>query len=140
MLTSIETHQFTVGSSSGCDLMVKHASVSRAHLKIYYSGDSVLIEDLNSEAGTFVLYNGEYKRIRSAKIRLDTVVRLGSSLEGVEVRKIIDDYNLNKERDKKDISKRVKAVGLRRCHDCGTVMSKSKIHCECCGAIFEESA
>ncbi len=139
-MITVETHQFTIGSSSGCDLMIKHPTVSRAHAKIYYSGESVLIEDLNSDNGTFVLYNGEYKRIRSAKIRLDTVIRLGSSLEGIEVKKIISDYNYAKEREKKDISKRVKTVGLKRCHDCGSVMSKSKIHCECCGAIFEESA
>lgn len=139
MLTA-ETHQFTVGSSSGCDLILEHKGISRAHSKIYYSGDSVLLEDLNSQNGTFVLYNGEFKRVRSAKIKLDTVVRFGTSMSGIEVGNLIKNYISKKERDKKDISKRVKSVGLKRCGDCGSVMAKSKIHCECCGAIFEESA
>lgn len=139
MITS-ETHQFTVGSSSGCDLQISHPSVSRAHLKIYFSDDSVLIEDLSSTSGTFVLHNGEYKRVKSAKIKLETKVRLGEELEGVEIKKLIDDYLILKEKNKRDIAKRVKTVGLKRCPECGTVLSIDKIHCDCCGAIFDESA
>lgn len=135
-----ETHQFTVGSSSRCDVRISHSSISRAHVKIYYSNESVLIEDLNSEQGTFVLYNGEFKRIKSAKIKWDTLIRLGRVLDGVEVKELIEDYLYKKEKEKKDILKKVKAVGLKRCHNCGTVMPKTEIHCECCGAIFEESA
>jgi len=137
-MITLETFQFTVGSSSGCDLLVDHPSVSRAHLKIYYTGDSVLIEDLKSEEGTFVFHQGEYKRIRSAKIKIDTVVRLGSTLKPIEVRELINNYNLTKEKNKKDISKRVREEGLKRCFDCGSVISKTKVHCDCCGAIFEE--
>ena len=139
-MKTLETHQFTVGSSSGCDLKISHPTVSRAHVKIYYSEDSVLIEDLSSDSGTFVLYNGEFKRVKSAKIKLETIIRLGTSLEGIEVKSFIEDYLKIKEKEKKDISKRVKSVGLKRCFDCGTVLLKEKIHCECCGAIFEESA
>ncbi len=139
MLTA-ETHQFTIGSGEGCDLVLNEKGLSRVHAKIYYSGESVLIEDLNSTNGTFVLYNGEFKRIRSAKIKMETIVRLGDRLDGIAVGKIIDEYIQKRERERKDISKRVKAVGLKRCSECGSVMSKSKIHCECCGAIFEESA
>lgn len=139
-MKTLETHQFTVGASSGCDLKISHSTVSRAHVKIYYSDENVLIEDLNSENGTFVLYNGEFKRVKSAKIKWDTVIRLGSTLEGVEVRSYIEDYLKIKEKEKKDISKRVRSVGLKRCFDCGTVLAKDKIYCECCGAIFEESA
>ena len=139
-MITLETHRFTVGRSSGCDIRISHPSVSRAHIKVYYSGESVLIEDLNSAEGTFVLHNGEFKRIKSAKIKLDTVIRLGSSLEGMPMQKIIDDYKLIKEKDKNDISKRVKSVGLKRCSECGAVVVRDKIHCDCCGAIFEESA
>lgn len=135
-----ETHQFTVGSSAGCDLKITHSSVSRAHAKIYYSEESVLIEDLGSEEGTFIYYNDEFKRVKSAKIKLDTIVRLGTSLDGVKVKEFIESYLLIKEKNKKDISKRIKTIGMKRCFDCGTVMSKDKIHCECCGAIFEETA
>ncbi len=139
-MITIETHHFTIGRSEGCDLMIKHPSVSRAHLKVYYTGDSILVEDLNSEDGTYVFYNGEFKRVRSAKIRPETKVRLGNSLEAMPISELINDFKRLKEKEKNDISKRVKSVGLKRCFDCGTVMSKNKIHCECCGAILEETA
>ena len=97
-----------------------------------------MIEDLNSTHGTYVLYQGEFKRIKSAKIKLETQIRFGTVLEPVEVQKIIENYQSNVEKDKKDIFKRVRAKGLKRCPDCGTVLEKDKIHCECCGAIFDE--
>lgn len=139
-MITLETYHFTVGSSSGCDLRVKHSSVSRAHVKIYYSDDSVLLEDLNSEHGTFVLHNGEFKRIKSAKIKPDTIIKLGESSDGVKVKDYYEKFMAQKEIDKRDIAKRIKSEGLKRCFECGTVLSKKKIHCECCGAIFEESA
>jgi hypothetical protein len=154
MLSTSETYQFTVGSSSGCDVKIDDHSISRVHVKIYFSEESVLIEDLNSSKGTFVLHNGEFKRIKSAKIKPETQIRLGHSFGPIEVKKLIDDFILNKEpflklmndcillreKDKKDIAKRVKNIGLRRCSECGTVLSKAKIHCDCCGAILDESA
>ena len=135
-----ETHQFTVGSNEGCDLVLHNESISRAHAKIYFNDDSVLIEDLNSTNGTFVLHGGEFKRIRSAKIKRDTIVRFGNKSEGIAIGEVIDEYIQVKEKNKKDISKRVKSEGMKRCSECGSVISKSKIHCETCGAIFEESA
>lgn len=135
-----ETYQFTVGSGEGCELIINHKSVSRVHAKIYFSGDSILVEDLNSRQGTFVLYNGEFKRIRSAKIRPDTEIRFGSSLEGVLAKEVIENYKNLKAKERKDISRKVKSVGHKRCQDCGSVMEKNKIHCDCCGAIFDESA
>lgn len=137
---TVEMEQFTVGKSEGCDLMLTHPSIGRAHAKIYFTLDMVLIEDLDSQSGTFVYYEGAFKRIKSAKIKYDTKIRLGTELDPISVRELIDDYKLSKEKKKKDIFRRVKAVGLKRCNQCGTVLEKSKIHCECCGAIFEESA
>ena len=122
MDTNVDTQQFTVGSSSGCELKVNHDSISKAHAKIYFSGESVLIEDLNSKSGTFVLHNGEYKRIRSAKVRLDTLIRFGSSMEGVPMSRLIRDYKFARELDKKDIFKKVKSIRMKRCGDCGTVL------------------
>lgn len=139
MMTT-ETYQFTVGSSQGCEVMIDNQTVSRAHVKIYFSGESILVEDLNSRNGTYVLHDGEYKRIKSAKIKPETKIRLGSELEALEVREFIELYHSAVEREKKDIIKRVKAGGLKRCFDCGTVLEKVKIHCDCCGAIFEEAA
>lgn len=139
MMTT-ETFQFTVGSSQGCEVKIDSPTISRAHLKVYFSGESVLVEDLNSRNGTYVLHDGEFKRIKSAKIKPDTIIRLGNDLEALEVRQIIEQYKSAMEREKKDIAKRIKSSGLKRCFDCGTVMNKNKIHCECCGAIFEEAA
>ena len=139
-MSTSKTQQFTVGRSTGCEVRIDHSSVSRAHAKIYYSEESVLIEDLNSERGTYVLYNGEFKRIRSAKVRLDTQVRFGKSLDPVTIQSLVDDFEMNSEREKNDIAKKVKGVGHKRCFECGTVVEKTKIHCDCCGAIFEESA
>lgn len=137
---TVEMEQFTLGKSEGCDLMIPHPSVSRAHAKIYFTTDMVLLEDLDSSQGTFVYHEGIFKRIKSAKIRFDTKIRFGSELEPVLVGDIIKEYKANKEKKKKDIFRKVKSVGLKRCSECGSVMEKSKIHCECCGAIFEESA
>ncbi len=139
-MSTMETYQFTVGRSTGCEVRIDHSSISRAHAKIYYSNESVLIEDLNSERGTYVLYNGDYKRIRSAKVKLDTLIRFGTSLDGMTVRSLVENFQQSIEKDKKDIAKRVKGIGHKRCSDCGTVVEKNKIHCDCCGAIFEESA
>jgi len=137
---TVEMEQFTLGKSEGCDLVLSHPSISRAHVKIYFTTDMVLIEDLDSLNGTFVFYDGAFKRIKSAKIKFDTKIRFGSELEPMPVGEIIKDYKDNKERKKKDIFRKVNAVGLKRCSECGSVLEKSKIHCECCGAIFDESA
>ncbi|MBD67078.1 MAG: hypothetical protein CME62_17890 [Halobacteriovoraceae bacterium] len=140
MSTTIEMQQFTVGSHIGCDLRMTHPSINRAHAKIYFTDDTVLIEDLDSRAGTFVFHEGSFKRIKSAKIKFNTVIRLGSDLEAVEVSEIIASYQDQKAKQKKDIYQRVKHMSFKRCIDCGSVLEKKKIYCDCCGAIFEEAA
>ena len=132
-----QTHQFIIGSSNGCDLELRHPSISRAHAKVYFSGENVLLEDLNSTNGTFVLYEGEFKRVKSAKIKLNTIVRFGDQLLEVEVKDLISNFQNIKIKQKNDISNKVKSKGLKRCSDCGNVLSKTKVHCDCCGAIFE---
>ncbi len=136
-MVTIETHQFTIGSSAGCDLILDHPSISRAHVKIYFNGESILIEDLHSEKGTFVFHHGEFKRIKTAKVRPETKIRLGSELDAREVRDLINEYQKKKEKDKYDIVKKVRSEGLKRCRECGSVMAKSKVHCDCCGAVFD---
>lgn len=138
--STVEMEQFTIGSSDACDVKFDHPTVSRAHAKIYYTADTVLVEDLDSNNGTYVFHEGKFKRIKSAKIKFDTLVRLGKKLEGIKVSEIIEGYKQRKEKDKKDIFKRVKSTGLKRCVECGSVIEKSKIHCDCCGATLEETA
>ncbi len=137
---TVEMEQFTIGKSDGCDLVLTHPSISRAHAKIYFTKETVLIEDLDSQNGTYVFHEGDFKRIKTAKIRMDTKVRFGQALDGVLVQEVISDYLKMKAKNKADIFKRVKSVELKRCFECGTVLEKNKIYCDCCGAIFEETA
>lgn len=64
---------YVVGRSSGCDLVVRHASVSRRHAEIQVLGDCVTILDLGSHNGTFV--NDE--RIESADLIVGQKVTFG---------------------------------------------------------------
>lgn len=64
-----------VGRSSSCQVALHHASISRRHARLTLSGDSALIEDMDSRFGTFV--NGA--RIRRHTLRTGDVVRFGSS-------------------------------------------------------------
>lgn len=137
---SLETKQFTIGRSDGCDFKIIHPSVSRIHLKVFYTHSEVLIEDLNSKQGTFVYYQGEYKKIKTAKIKRETLIRIGDTLEPVAINIIIEKYEKLKEKEKQNIKNKIKNVGMRRCGDCGSVLSKDKIHCHTCGAILEECA
>ena len=137
---TVEMESFTIGSSEGCELRLTSPSVNRAHAKIYFTQDTVLIEDLDSDSGTFVYHEGVFKRIKSAKIRFDTKIRFGEKMEALAAQEIIENFKAIKEKDKKDIFKKVKSVGLKRCFDCGSVIEKNKIHCDCCGAILDESA
>ena len=139
MITT-ETKQFTVGRSEGCDVKYSHPSVSRAHLKVYFAGDNVLVEDLNSRTGTFVFYNGEYKRVKSAKIKPDTKIRIGDSKEGILVSQLIDQFRELKEFEKKDLFKQIKVVSFKRCIDCGSVVSKDKVYCDCCGTTLDDAS
>jgi hypothetical protein len=50
----VPTGVFVVGRSSGCDLVVRHVSVSRKHAEIQVLGDNVTIVDLESRNGTFI--------------------------------------------------------------------------------------
>ena len=46
---TVEMEQFTLGKSEGCDFVISHQSVSRAHAKVYFTSDMVLIEDLPAD-------------------------------------------------------------------------------------------
>src|SRR5579871_6316261 len=50
----VETGVFVVGRSSGCNLVVPHASVSRRHAEIQVLGDCVTVVDLDSRNGTYI--------------------------------------------------------------------------------------
>lgn len=135
-----EATHFTIGQSTGCDLKITHSSVSRAHLRVFYTDNEVLLEDLSSESGTFVYYKGEYKRVKKAKIKMETMIRIGDVLEPMPVKEVIKSFELIKKKADKDIVKRIKPSDFKRCGDCGSVISISKIFCNTCGAVLEECA
>jgi pSer/pThr/pTyr-binding forkhead associated (FHA) protein len=64
---------FVVGRSSGCDLVVRHSSVSRRHAEIKVHGNSVTVVDLHSRNGTYV--NNE--RIESSDLMIGQKVTFG---------------------------------------------------------------
>lgn len=137
---SVGTVQFTVGRSDGCDFKIVHSSVSRIHLKIYYTESEVLIEDLNSKHGTYVYHEENFKKVKTAKIKRDTIIRVGDALEPFAVEELIMKFEEQREKDRNNIKNKIRSIGVRRCHDCGSVISKDKIHCHVCGAILEDCA
>ncbi|MFC6011693.1 FHA domain-containing protein [Nocardia lasii] len=66
-------HDFTVGAASDCDVVFNTRHVSRNHLRLTVSADSLRIDDLASTNGTFV----DGTRITSHTIRYDATLRLG---------------------------------------------------------------
>ena len=75
--------------ASLCNLPVKSSSVSRKHARLYYGAgqDSLILEDLGSTNGTFILNNTSWTRI-SSPITLTTFgrFRLGDSENEFEIR------------------------------------------------------
>ena len=84
----LERGRARVGSSSGCDLRLHDAAVSREHLELSVLKDGVLVADLQSTNGTFYLR----QRIDRLVVSVGARVHLGRSaidimpLEGGEWR------------------------------------------------------
>jgi serine phosphatase RsbU (regulator of sigma subunit) len=68
-----------IGRDPGCDLVVPEATVSRRHVRLFWDGNELAVEDLNSSGGTFL--NG--LKIQRAVIRPGDVLRLGPRTEFV---------------------------------------------------------
>jgi DNA-binding CsgD family transcriptional regulator len=69
----VTTGVFVVGRSSGCDLVVPHASVSRRHAEIQVLGECVTVVDLDSRNGTYV----DDARIQSSAVVVGQKVTFG---------------------------------------------------------------
>lgn len=69
----VATGVFVVGRSSGCDLVVPHASVSRKHAEIQVLGGCVTVVDLDSHNGTFI----DDARIQSSELTVGQKVTFG---------------------------------------------------------------
>lgn len=72
---SLVKNRYVLGSSEGCDVVIKDDYVSSQHCEILFSPSRVLIKDLSSTNGTFV--NG--LRVVEAALTPSSEVKLGES-------------------------------------------------------------
>src|SRR5512137_1110191 len=68
-----------LGRDPGCDVVIAEATVSRRHARIFWDGNELAVEDLNSSGGTFL--NG--LKVQRAVVRPGDVLRLGPRSEFV---------------------------------------------------------
>ncbi len=69
----VATGLSTVGRSSDCDLVLRHASVSRRHARIQVLGECVSVVDLKSHNGTYI----DDQRIESGELAVGHKVTFG---------------------------------------------------------------
>ncbi|GAB6944765.1 FHA domain-containing protein [Vulcanisaeta sp. JCM 14467] len=69
--------EITLGRSPENMVIIPDPTVSRKHAIITMVGGELLIKDLNSTNGTYVLDGGTFKRISEYRFNGDVVVRLG---------------------------------------------------------------
>ncbi len=66
-----------LGRDPTCDVVIAEATVSRRHARIFWDGNELAVEDLNSSGGTFL--NG--LKVQRAVLRPGDVLRLGPRTE-----------------------------------------------------------
>ena len=69
--------EITLGRSPENMVIIPDPTVSRKHAVITMVGNELLIKDLNSTNGTYVLDGGTFKRINEYRFSGDVVIRLG---------------------------------------------------------------
>ena len=69
--------EITLGRSPENMVIIPDPTVSRKHAVITMVGNELLIKDLNSTNGTYVLDGGSFKKINEHRFSNDIVVRLG---------------------------------------------------------------
>lgn len=69
--------EISIGRSPENIIVIPDPTVSRKHALITKNGDRVIIKDLGSKNGTYVLNNGEFQRINEYVIDKEVTLRLG---------------------------------------------------------------
>ena len=69
--------EITLGRSPENVVVIPDPTVSRKHAVITVVGNELLIKDLNSTNGTYVLDGDEFKKISEYRFSNETVIRLG---------------------------------------------------------------
>lgn len=80
--------KIVIGRSDSADIVINDASISARHLEIsLLDRESVMLSDLSSTNGTWLIYNGKKKRIKEGKVPIDSEVLIGKVK--VNIRSII---------------------------------------------------
>ncbi|MCG2887344.1 MAG: FHA domain-containing protein [Vulcanisaeta sp.] len=69
--------EITLGRSPENIVVIPDPTVSRKHAVITVMGNEVVVKDLNSTNGTYVLENGEFRRINEYRFSNEAMIRLG---------------------------------------------------------------
>jgi pSer/pThr/pTyr-binding forkhead associated (FHA) protein len=69
-----------VGRHSTCDLVLKHASISRFHAEVSVRGNVIHVRDLNSRNGTFL----DGQRVQAAEVRAGQRLTFGDLMFDVQ--------------------------------------------------------
>lgn len=69
--------EITLGRSPENMVIIPDPTVSRKHAVITVVGNELLIKDLNSTNGTYVLDGGTFKKINEYRFSNEAVIRLG---------------------------------------------------------------
>jgi pSer/pThr/pTyr-binding forkhead associated (FHA) protein len=136
---SEEAQIIRIGRGQGCDLVLSHASVSRRHAELTIEPDgAILIRDLNSTGGTFVLRNGKEIPVTRTQLKRSDGLRLGDYEISVEnLLSLIEEANLGTKPAQAAPPVVVEAedrpkTRMVRCA-CGTIKERGKV-CPACGA------
>ncbi|MFN4219534.1 MAG: FHA domain-containing protein [bacterium] len=81
-------YDIVVGRDSSVDLsFALDLSISRKHLKISQKDKSILLEDLNSTNGTFIIQKGKTERIQGSReiINFPLFLKIGNSVILIEI-------------------------------------------------------
>ncbi|MFN3995580.1 MAG: FHA domain-containing protein [bacterium] len=81
-------YDIVVGRDSSVDLsFALDLSISRKHLKISQRDKSILLEDLNSTNGTFIIQKGKTERVQGSReiINFPLFLRIGNSVILIEI-------------------------------------------------------
>jgi hypothetical protein len=68
------SHALTIGSDADCEVVLEHESVAPRHAWLFRHGDGFLIEDADTEHGTFV---NDRQASRPRRLKLRDTVRVG---------------------------------------------------------------
>lgn len=80
-------YDIVIGRDSSVDLsFALDLSISRKHLKISQKGKSILLEDLNSTNGTFILQKGKMEKLQGNReiFNFPLFLKIGNSVVQID--------------------------------------------------------